>query len=148
MKNVFKQIPDPLQRQILHKLTCGAVALFISIVFLFSVPDMLSIISCVAIMLFFVISSLFLFRRAVIGDYVVINGECQSVARTLTRRRIKKIILRTDDNQVFQVMIKQRLKKVRDGSRVTLYVAGNMPVYEKDNAHFLYSYLAIELTEN
>lgn len=144
MKNAFSQIPEPLRRQIVYRLGSGIAVLLVSIAFLLADMDLFSVLSCIAIVLFCFFSSLSLFRRAVVGDYVVISGDCQGVALTAVRRRTKMITLQTDDCQVLRVMIKQRLKKIRAGSRVTLYVAANMPVYEKGDAHLLYSYLAIE----
>ena len=144
MKNVFKQIPEPLQKQILFRLCGGIGILFLTITFLYSTLDFFSVLACAAIVLLCFISSISLFRRAIIGDYVVINGECQEVSLTAVRKRTKMITLQTDGGQKLQVMIKQRLKKVATGSKVTLYVAANMPVYEKGDALILHSYLAID----
>lgn len=144
MKTAFKQIPEPLQRQILYKLGYGIAILLVSIVFLFSSPDLLSVLSCAAITVFFIVSAFLLFRRAVVGDYVVIRGEVSCVALTTVRRRTKMITLHTENDGELKVQIRQRLKKIRAGAHVTLYVAANMPVYKSDNAHLLHSYLAIE----
>jgi len=143
MKNAFKQIPEPLQKQILLRLGGGIAMLIITMAFLYSTLDFFSVLDCTAIVLLCLISSISLFRRAIIGDYVVISGECQQVTLTAVRKRTKMITLKTDDGKTLQVMIKQRLKKVATGSRVILYVAANMPVYEKGDALLLHSYLAI-----
>ena len=144
MREAFKKIPEPLQRQIIYRLLTGAAILIVSAVFLMNSMDMLSVMACVAIMGFCIISAFLLFRKAVIGDYVVISGACLSVALTAVRRRTKMITLHTEDDHILQVMIKQRLKKIRAGSQVTLYVAANVPVYEKGDGHILHSYLALE----
>jgi hypothetical protein len=107
--------------------------------------DPLSILSCVVIMMFCFFSAVLLFVRAVCGDYVIISGECLSVTLTAIRKRTKMIALRTEDNHTIQVMVKQRLKKIRTGSTITLYVAVNLPVYEKRDAHLIHSYLAMEV---
>lgn len=144
MKSAFKHIPWPLQKQILYRLGLGAAVLLITAALLFSHMDLFSVLSCAGILLFCCVSAFFLFRRAVIGDYVVIRGKCLSVALTAVRKRTKMIVLKTEENHTLQVMIKQRLKKIRAGAQVTLYVAASMPVYEKEQAHLLHSYLAIE----
>lgn len=144
MKDAFKQIPEPLQKQILYRLGGGAAILPVSIALLFYAMDIFTVLSCAAVMLFCVVSSFLLFRRAVMGDYVVISGDCLSVALTAVRKRTKMITFHTEDGHTLQVMIKQRLKRIRTGSRITLYVAAECSVYEKGDAHLLHSYLAID----
>ena len=144
MFKAFKQIPAPLQRQILNRLGYGAAILFVAIIFLFYTMELFSIMACIFIMIFFAASSFSLFRKAVIGDYVAISGECLGVTLTAIKRNPKTIIFRTDDNRIIKVMIKQRLKKITVGSKIMLYVATNMPVYENSGVHLLNSYLALE----
>ena len=144
MRNAFKQIPEPLQKQILYRLGLGAAIFLLTAALLINSPDRFSILSCTAIIVFCIVSAFFLFRRAVVGDYVVVSGECLSVALTAVRKRTKMITIKTEDGHTLQVMIKQRLKKIRAGSRITLYVAANVPVYEKGSAHLLHSYLAMD----
>jgi hypothetical protein len=144
MRKAFKQIPEPLQKQILYRLFIGAAVLAVTVAFLMSSLDILSALSCAAIMVFCIISAFLLFRRAVAGDYVVISGDCLGVGLTALRKRTKTITLRTEDDRPLQVLIKHCRKKISVGSRVTLYVASNMLVYEKSGVHFLHSYLAIE----
>lgn len=148
MKNEFKKIPEPLQKQILYRLGCGFAVMLVAVALIFSEMDWLSIVSFLVITIFFLISAFLLFRCAVIGNYVVIGGECLDVVLTVVKRRTKMITLRTDDNRKIQVMIKNRLRKIPIGSRIIVYVASNMPVYERGDAHFLNSYLAIETKNN
>jgi hypothetical protein len=144
MRKAFKQIPEPLQRQILCRLLSGFAVLVVTTAFVLSSLDILSALTCAAIMVFCAISAFLLFRRAVAGDYVVISGDCIGVALTAFRKRTKMITLRTEDDRPLQVIIRQRNKKISVGSRVTLYIAANMLIYEKGGGHILHSYLAIE----
>ena len=144
MIKAFKQIPEALQKQILYRLGYGTVILFVMIILLLYKIELFSILACVFIMMFFFASSFLLFRRAIIGDYVIICGECLGVTQTAIKRQTKMIILRTEDNRTLKIMMKQRLKKFNVGSKIKLYVATNVPVYEKEGAHLLYSYLALD----
>ena len=144
MIKAFKQIPEALQKQILYRLGYGAVILLVMIILFFYTMDLLSILACVFIMMFFFASSFLLFRRAVIGDYVTISGECLGVTQTAIKKQTKMIILRTEDNRTLKIMMKQKLKKFSVGSKIRLYVATNVPIYEKEGAHLLYSYLALD----
>ena len=144
MIKAFKQIPEALQRQILYRLGYGIAILFVTITLFFYTGELFSVLACFLAMIFCIISAFALFRRAVIVDYIVISGECIGIGLTLVKRRTKMITLCTDDNKILKVMLKQRLRKFKEGSKITLYVATNVPVYEKNGVHLLYSYLAIE----
>jgi hypothetical protein len=144
MIKAFKQIPEALQKQILYRLGYGAVILAVTIILLFYTMELFSILACIFISIFFFASSFLLFRKAIIGDYVIICGECLGVTQTMIKRQIKMIVLRTEDNRTLKVIMKQRLKKFSIGSKIKFYVAKNIPVYEKDGAHLLYSYLAFD----
>ena len=144
MIKAFKQIPEPLQKQILYRLGWGVGALSLTIALFIYTMEMFSILFCIAVIIFFVASSFMLFRRAVIGDYVEISGECLGVTVTPIRRRVKMITMRTDENVTLKIMIKQRLKKIGAVSKIMLYVASNVPVYESGGAHLLHTYLALD----
>ena len=141
----FKQIPEPLQKQILYRLAYGAAILFVTIVLFFYTLDWISVLACVIAIIACIISAFSLFRRAVIGDYVEIRGEFLKVILNAVKRRPKAIILCTEDNQKLKVMIKQKLKKINTGSKITVYVATNTPVYEDNGMQLLYSYLVLDI---
>ena len=111
MIKAFKQIPEPLQKQILYRLAYGAAILFVTIVLFFYTLDWLSVLACVIAIIACIISAFSLFRRAVIVDYVEVRGEFLKVILNTVKRRPKAIILRTEDNQKLKVMIKQKIKK-------------------------------------
>jgi len=140
----FKQIPEPLQKQILYRLGWGAAALLLTIALFVYTMEIFSILFCVAVIIFFIVNSFMLFRRAVIGDYVMISGECLGITVTPLRRRTKMITMRSENNLTIKVMIRQRLKKISAGSKIVLYVATNVPVYESGGAHLLHTYLALD----
>jgi hypothetical protein len=145
MLNAFKQIPAPLQKQILHRLGYGVVLLFVTIILFFYTIELFSVLACVFAMIFFVFSSFSLFRRAVIGDYVIISGECLSVILAAVKRSIKTIIIRTDDNRILKITIKHKIKKIEAGTKIIVYVASNMPVYEDGDVYLFNSYLALDI---
>ena len=147
MIKAFKQIPEALQKQILYRFGYGTVILIVTIILLFYTMELFSILACVFIMMFFFANSFLLFRRAVIGDYVIIRGECLGITQSVMKRRTKMIIIHTENNCTLKVMIKQRLKNFKVGSKIIFYVASNVPIYEKEGVHLLYSYLAFDIKE-
>ena len=145
MIKVFKQIPEPLQKQILYRLAYGAAILFVTIVLFFYTLDWFSVLACVIAIIACIISAFSLFRRAVIVDYVEVRGEFLKVILNTVKRRPKAIIILTEDNRKLKVMIKQKIKKINAGSKITIYVAKNVPVYEDNGMQLLYSYLALDI---
>ena len=75
----------------------------------------------------------------------MINGECLSVTLTPLKRQTKTITIRTEDNSTIKVTIKHRLKKIKAGSQIMLYVASNVPIYENGGVHLINTYLALDM---
>jgi hypothetical protein len=143
---VFKQIPSPLQKQALIRLGLGAVFFILLIALLFTVRDISLWLPSAGAALFFAASTISLFRRAVLGEYVVVSGVCQSVGLTAFRQRSKYMILQTGEHTV-RAALHGRLRKVPAGTAVDFYIAKNTPIYLKDNMQVLYNYLAIDIKE-
>ena len=147
MFKTFTQIPEPLQKQILYRIGYGIVFLLITIASIFYKMELFSILSCIIIIFFCFVSSISLLRKAIIGNYVVICGDCISVNLTTLKRHTKTIILRMEDNRTLKVMIKHRLKKINTGSKIMLYISSDMPIYEDSGGYLLQSYLAIKIKD-
>jgi hypothetical protein len=148
MLKIFKQIPEPLQKQILYRLGYGITILVLATMLLIHTMEWFSVLACTGIMIFCIISAFLLFRRAVTGEYVVIYGECLAVTFTMIKRQAKMITLKTEDNRIIKVMIKQKLKKISAGSKIIMYVASNMQVYENGGYHLLNSYLLLDVKKS
>jgi hypothetical protein len=144
MRTAFRQIPEPLQRQIIIRLGFGALFLILLIALLFTAPDVTLWFPCAGAAVFFTAAAFALFRRAALGGYVVVTGVCESVVLTAARRRAKHITLQTGEHTL-QVALRNRTRKIPAGAAVDLYLAKNTPIYEKDGVQMLYTYLAMEL---
>ena len=144
MRAVFRQIPDPLQKQILIRLGFGILFFILLIALLFTANDAFIWLPCAGICVYFSAAAVALFRRAALGDYIVISGVCQSLGLTAVRRRVKSIVLRTDEHTV-QVMLHNRTRKIPVGTEIELYVTKNTPIYEKDGVQRLSTYLALDV---
>jgi len=143
-KAQFTEIPEPLQKQVLIRLGFALVFLLLFILVLCMMFDWLTVVPFIGLSIYSVISAFLLFRRAVMGGYVVIRGRCLESAVTLIRRRTKSILV-DDGEHMVQVMMKQRLKRIPGGAELEIYVADNTQVYEKDGAKLLHTYLAIHI---
>jgi len=143
MLTVFKQIPEPLQKQTLIRLGLGGVLFLLFAVLLLMGVDVYIWLPCTAAAVFFASAAFALFRLVVLGEYVAISGVCTDVCIGAVKRRLKYILIKTDVHMV-KVTIHGRNKNIRVGSTVILYVAKNAAVYEQGGQHVLYTYLALE----
>lgn len=144
MLEAFRQIPDALQKQILYKLAWGAGVLVLTIFLLYYTMEIFSALFCVAIIIFCITSAFMLFRRAVLGNYVIISGECLAVTVTPIKKRTKTITMLADDGEIIKIVAQKRLRKIRKGTGLKLYVAAETTIHESDDANLIYSYLALE----
>lgn len=144
MRQEFKRIPDPLQRQIFVRLGLGALFLILLIAVATTALDIYLWLPCAGMAIFFTMSAFALFRRAVLDDYVIVTGKCASVEFTAVRKRAKSLLLRTDECSL-QVALRGRMRKIPAGVKVRLYIAKNTPVYEHNGNQMLYTYLAMEI---
>jgi hypothetical protein len=141
----FKQLPEPLQKQVFVRLGFALISLLFFILVLNLTTDVLAIVPFIGLSVYSVISAILLFRRGVAGKYVVIRGCCAEAADTLIRKRTKAVLIETGEHLV-RVVLRQRLRRIRVGTEMEVYVADSTPVYDKDGAKLLQTYLAINVT--
>ena len=143
MMQEFNQIPEPLRKQILLRLGLDVLSLLLLLALLTVTGDMTLWLPCAGLTVFFAAGAFVLFRRAVLGEYVVVSGICTETGNTLLKRRAKHITLDTGEKTI-RVSLGQRRKRFTAGMAFNLYLAANAPVYEKDGMLRVFSYLALE----
>jgi len=144
MVSTFKRIPAPLRKQTLISMGFSLLFILLLIIMLFIARDLYLLLPCAGAAVFFAAATNSLFRRAILGDYLIISGECQSITFTAVKRRVKYITLQAGD-QIIQVMLHSRLMAITEGTAVDLYVTADAPVYENGGVQILYNYLAIDI---
>lgn len=142
MKEQFKYIPKPLQKQILIRIAGAILGLFLFILVLIFYKDWRFWIPCVILSVMCLASAGTLFYRCVFGKYVVVEGVCTDIDKTLIRRRIKAIYIR-NDNFSIKIVNAKRIKNLSIGDIVTVYVADNSAVYDVDGMKVICYYLAM-----
>ena len=142
MKEQFKCIPKPLQLQILIRIAGAILGLFLFILVLIFYKDWRFWIPCVILSVMCLASAGTLFYRCVFGKYVVVEGVCTDIDKTLIRRRIKAIYIR-NDNFSIKIVNAKRIKNLSIGDIVTVYVADNSAVYDVDGMKVICYYLAM-----
>jgi len=145
MLQEFRRLPEPLQKQILIQLGLGALFLILLVAVVSASTDLYLWLPCAGLALLFTATSIALFRKAVLGDYVIINGECTEVGVTTVKRRAKYLVLDTEAGKV-RVILQNRRRKVSVGAAIKLFVNKNTPIYEHNGVQILYTYIAIEVS--
>jgi len=140
----FKKIPAPLQKQALIRLGFSVVFLLMLAILLPVTRDIYICLPCAAAAVFLLVSAYMIFRRGLMGDYLVVSGTCQSIELSAVKRRVKSVIIQAD-GQTVQVMIRGRMRKITPGTPIDLYLTKDTPIYEKGGVQLLYTYLAIDI---
>jgi len=144
MKEKFRKIPPPLQKQIIMRYGAALVSLLLLIVSLLMDGSLYLALSLLIISAFYGFSATQLLYKAVNDQIVAIHGVCTRLEKTPVRRRIKTIYLCSEPHTV-KIQIAGKLRNVDEGDVVTVYTASNTPVYENDGCQQLSSYLAIDI---
>ena len=147
MKNAFLQIPRPLQKQILLRLLGAILGLFLLILFLIVYKDWRFWTPCVILTVMCLASAGTLFFRCVLGNYVVVEGICMDIDKSLIRRRVKAIYIRNDQFSI-KIVNAKRIRNLSIGDTVTVYVADNSAVYDVDGVKVICYYLAMTKGEH
>ena len=142
MKKAFLEIPRPLQKQILLRLLGAVLGLFLLILFLIVYKDWRFWIPCVILTVMCLASAGTLFFRCVLGKYVVVEGICTDIDKSLIRKRIKAIYIRNDQFSI-KIVNAKRIRNLSIGDTVTVYVADNSAVYDVDGVKVICYYLAM-----
>ena len=144
MREKFKKIPPPLQKQIIMRYGATLVSLMLLMVSLLLEGNFYLSLSFLIIFAFYGVSASQLLYMAVSNQFVVIRGVCTKLEKTPIRRRIKTLYFRSEPHTV-KIQILGRLRNVDEGDVITVYAASNTPVYENDGCQQLSTYLAIDI---
>ena len=144
MREKFKKIPPPLQKQIIMRCGAALVSLLLLIVSLLLVGSLYLSLSLLIFFGFYGISASQLLYRTLSDQIVVIQGRCTKLEKTPVRRRIKALYLRSERHTV-KIQTIGKLRNVDEGDILTVYAANNAPVYETEGCQWLSAYLAIDV---
>lgn len=142
MKEKFKLIPYPLQRQILIRLGGAGLGLLMLTLVLAYRGDWRFFIPCIALTGVCAGSALLLYLQCIDDRYVIIEGICTEIEKSPLRRRVKAIYIRTAEHDV-KLLNARRIKNLSVGNQLMVYVNEKTAVYEMDGCKVLCSYLAL-----
>lgn len=146
MKARILSLPGALQTQILRRAAACTASLALFVLALMVYGDLWLCLSFAAFAAVLAAMTALLLRRCLSGQYVAVSGKCLSVERTGLRRRAKSLDVSAPPHTV-KCLPRGRLSGIAVGDTVSLYVAANAPVYERDGCLLLDGCMAIEFTK-
>lgn len=139
MKERFRNIPAPLQKQILQR--AFGMAIGIAIMVFAGREDIVLLLPGIAALLMFLVSACSLTIRCLDGNYLILRGQCLQIERSFVRKNIKAIYLKVQNHTV--KLRCQIPRRIAVGDQLTIYISNDAPVYEEDGCQVLFHILAI-----
>lgn len=143
MRKQFQKIPSVLQKQIMVRLAGSGLGIVMLILILAYQGSIQFLLPGIAITFIFLASAFLLFYRCSEGKYVVIRGTCEEIERTGLRKRLKAVYIQCDEKSVKIVGLLLRLRNLRIGDILEVYIADSTPVYEHDGVYVITNTLAV-----
>lgn len=97
MKERFKQLPEPLQQQMIRRFAIAIVFVLLFFITLFGFWDVYLFLPCLLFAGFFIVNALRLFYTCIRGDYISVSGTCVQVETTAIRKRVKSLTLEYEE---------------------------------------------------
>lgn len=144
MGEKLQGLPAALQRQILLRLGIGVVSFLLFFVILFLSWDIYLCIPCLILSAFLIVNGGSLFYNCIKGTYVVVQGVCSEIETKGIYKKVKAIYIAADGKQL-KIPVRQRIKKLRAGDTVTVYMSNRTPIYEDGNVFTVCSYHALDI---
>lgn len=144
MKEKFKSLPEALQWQILSRFAGGVGFLLLFVVIMIFYRNMYLWLPSLFFMVLLIVSGSVLLYNSIKGNYVSVAGVCENIEVTGIRRRVKRITLKLEENSL-TISVRHRIKKLKIGDTVIVYLSDKTPVYPTANGYDAFSYYAMEI---
>lgn len=144
MKEKFKALPEVLRLQILSRFAAGVGFLVMLIVILIFYRSVYLWLPSMVFMVLLIVNGLFLLYNSINGNFVSVAGVCEHIEVTGIRKRVKSITLRLEESSL-KVSVRQRIRKMKLGDTVIVYLSVKTPVYPQDDGYVVFNYYAMEV---
>ena len=136
------QIPVPLQQQILLQSGLALLSLIAGLGISWACKDLGSGVPLIIAAVLLGCTAVRLYWIALNGRYIVLRGTILYVERTFLRRRPKALLLEVEGSAL-RIVLRNRLRRLSEGSVVDLYISDTTPLYVWGGVRQISSYLAI-----
>lgn len=144
MREKFQSLPAALQRQVLLRLGIGCASFLLFFVILFISWDIYLCIPCVILSSFLIVNGGCLFYNCIKGAYVVVQGVCSEIETRGILKKVKAFYMASEE-KLLKIPVRQRIKNLRTGDTVTVYMSNKTPIYESGNLFTICSYHALDI---
>ena len=144
MKEKFKSLPEALQWQILSRFAGGVGFLLLFIVIVIFYRNVYLWLPSLFFMAVLIVSGSVLLYNSIKGNYVSVAGVCENIQVTGIRRRVKRITLKLEENSL-TISVRHRIKKLKVGDTVIVYLSVKTPVYQTANGYDTFNYYAMDI---
>lgn len=144
MKEKFKSLPEALQWQILSRFAGGVGFHLLFVVIMIFYRNVYLWLPSLFFMVLLIVSGSVLLYNSIKGNYVSVAGVCENIEVTGIRRRVKRITLKLEENSL-TISVRHRIKKLKIGDTVIVYLSVKTPVYPTANGYDAFSYYAMEI---
>lgn len=144
MKDKFKNLPEALQWQILSRFAGGVGFLLLFIVIVIFYRNVYLWLPSLFFMTLLIVSGAILLYNSIKSNYVSVAGICENIEVTGIRRRVKKITIKLEENSL-TISVRHRIKKLKVGDTVIVYLSVKTPVYPTANGYDTFNYYAMEI---
>lgn len=146
MKEKWQNAPNALKKQIYKRLGVGVLFCLLGIITWAVSKDIIFALPCFIGMIFFVLNGLQVLMATLLGKYVVLSGECESLEQTRILKRTKAVYLRTEYGTV-KIAIRRNMRRLQIGSQFRCFISVKASVYQYDGLQVVSDYYAIEIAE-
>lgn len=144
LKDILQKLPPALQKQVLFRMGSGVLFFMLFLIIRSSIKDLYFILPCVLCGVWLFGSGIWLLHQGAAGDYIRLQGECVQVDTVGLRKRVIALYIALETG-IVKITVRQRIRKLRTGDTVIVYLTEKTPVYEKEGICIIGSYLALEI---
>lgn len=144
IRNNFKKVPEPLQKEILKRIGYVALVIIVSLILILTTSDWILCVPCVFISLYLLISAITLYINSVKGKIICITGTCVDIERSRIKRSGKSISLDVEGKYV-KLPFKRKIKGIQEGSTVSVYMNEKTKVYNNQFGFVICDYYILEV---
>ena len=140
----FKKIPEPLQKEILKRIGYSTLVIAVSLILILTTNDWILCVPCLFISLYLCVTAITLYINSVNGKIICITGICVEIERSRLKRNGKSVSLDVDGKCV-KLPFKRRIKGIQEGSTVSVYMNEKTKVYNNQFGFVICDYYILEV---
>lgn len=138
-----REIPYCFQKQIYKRMGVGFVFSIICLILFCNLHDEKMFLSAALVGTIILFDILYLYIKAVKGEYVRLQGPCIRIDNTGIRKRAKYIFIEIEQGTL-RIPVKEAVSDIVPGDMITVYMGLRTLVYQQDNIYLINDYYVMD----